>query len=178
MGAREATLAERIGRRLRSRRQKLGLTLAKTAEAASISTSYLSAVEKGVNLPSLPTLAKIVEALHTNIPDVLADEGANLVRAGHLPPPGQTARVSHPELQLQAVALAAVPLQEGTLPLPTKDHDVFGYIVEGELQVFLDGSETITLSAGDALDLRSAPEVFFVNRGGALSVWTSCPVRY
>jgi transcriptional regulator with XRE-family HTH domain len=162
---------------LRSRRQKLGLTLAKTAEAASISTSYLSAVEKGVNLPSLPTLAKIVEALNTSIPDVLADEGANLVRARHLPRPGESLRLSHPQLQLQAIALASAPLQDGTLPLPTKDHDVFGYVVEGELQVLLDGSEPITLSAGDALDLRSAAGVFLVTRGGALSVWTSCPVR-
>jgi hypothetical protein len=126
----------------------------------------------------LPTLAKVVEALGTTIPEVLADEGANLARAGRLPAAGEGAVwLSHPELQLKVVALASRPSTETSLPLPTKDYDVFGYVVQGELQVTLDSREPVTLAVGDALDLRSVRVVLLASRPGAISVWTSCPVR-
>jgi transcriptional regulator with XRE-family HTH domain len=175
---RDGRLAERIGRRLRHRRRELGLTLAKVAELASISTSYLSAVEKGANLPSLPTLAKVTEALQTTIPNVLAEEGANLVRRGRLPADGEGAvRLSHPKLQLEVVALAWRAKEESLLPLPCKSRDVFGYVLEGELEVSVDGNEPIALFAGDALDLRSVSSVRLATATGSVSIWSSCPVR-
>lgn len=177
-GLRGGSLAQRIGRRLRARRQELGFTLAKAAELASVSTSYLSAVENGVNLPSLPTLARITEAVGTTIPAVLAEEGANFVRRERLPVPRQgTRELSHAELQLQAIAVASLPRREMALPLPTKDHDVFCYVIDGELRVCFDDAEPVALRAGDALDLRSASSVVFASRTRALSVWTSCPIR-
>jgi transcriptional regulator with XRE-family HTH domain len=174
----EDSLAARIGRRLRARRKELGFTLADVAERSTLSISYLSAVEKGTNLPSLPTLVKITDALETSIPTVLLEEGANRVRTASLAAE-QLGRVdlSHAELQLRAVAMRSGPGEESMLDLPTKDHDVFCYVVHGELEVVLDDRAPITLGPGDALDVRSASAIFWSTRGGAHAVWTSCPVR-
>ncbi|HTW98432.1 MAG TPA: helix-turn-helix domain-containing protein [Acidimicrobiales bacterium] len=177
-GDRDGSLAGRIGRRLRNRRKELGLTLADTAERSSLSISYLSAVEKGVNLPSLPTLVKLTDALETSIPAVLVEEGANRVMPGRLPGAGSDAvDLSHAELRLRTLAVRAGAGEESMLALPTKDHDVFCYLVDGELEVALDEREPIVLHAGDALDVRSASTIFWSTRPGALAVWTSCPVR-
>ena len=178
LAERDGRLADRIGRRLRLRRQELGLTLAKVAELASISTSYLSAVEKGTNLPSLPMLARVTEALQTTIPNVLAEEGANLARRGRIAVTDEPVMtLSHPKLQLDVVAVRSRGTVEHPLPLPTKGRDVFGYVLDGELKVSVGGDEPITLSPGDALDLRSAHSVALSAQRGSVSVWSSCPVR-
>jgi transcriptional regulator with XRE-family HTH domain len=175
---RDGRLAERIGRRLRHRRQQLGLTLAKVAESASISTSYLSAVEKGANLPSLPTLARVTEALQTTIPNVVAEEGANLVRQGRLPTGDEgTVWLSHPELQLEVVAFAVRGPDESPLPLQSRGRDVFGYVLDGQLSVAVDGDEAVPLFAGDALDLRSVSSVVLSTATQSVSIWSSCPVK-
>jgi transcriptional regulator with XRE-family HTH domain len=177
---RDGRLALRIGRRLRRRRQELRLTLASVAELASISTSYLSAVEKGSNLPSLPVLARVTEALGTTIPNVLAEEGANLARRGRLPSPGDgivSVTLSHPDLQLEVVAVAAPGLHNSPVPLPTSGRDVFAYLLVGELKVSVGEDDPIALSAGDALDLRSESSVALSAEGGSISIWSSCPVR-
>jgi transcriptional regulator with XRE-family HTH domain len=172
------SLALRIGRRLRARRKELDRTLAETAERSGLSVSYLSAVEKGVNLPSLASLVKISDALETTIPALLMAEGANRVRAGRLPAEVPAAvELSHADLQLRAVAVRAHLGEESELALPTKDHDIFCYVVEGELEVVLDDRAPVTLYAGDSLDARSASAVFWSTRRGALVVWTSCPLR-
>jgi transcriptional regulator with XRE-family HTH domain len=173
-----SSLAGRIGRRLRARRQELGRTLAETAARSGLSVSYLSAIEKGVNLPSLQTLVKISEALETTIPTVLVAEGANRVQVGRLPAePSAEVELSHVELQLRAVALRSSPGDEAQLALPTKDHDIFCYLVDGDLEVVIEDRAPITLRSGDALDVRSASAIFWSTRRGALAVWASCPMR-
>jgi transcriptional regulator with XRE-family HTH domain len=172
------SLAWRIGRRLRARRKELGRTLSNIADRSGLSVSYLSAVEKGVNLPSLASLVKITDALETTIPVLLAAEGANRVRRGKLPSRAPSAvDLSHKDLQLRAVAIRSGPGETSQLSLPTKDHDIFCYVVEGELEVVLDEGPAVTLRPGDALDARSVPAVSWSTRSGALAVWTACPVR-
>ncbi|MEU5845078.1 helix-turn-helix domain-containing protein [Saccharopolyspora shandongensis] len=52
-----------LGKRLRAARMKQRRTLKSVAGAAEISVSYLSAVEKGRNVPSLPILLRIADGL-------------------------------------------------------------------------------------------------------------------
>lgn len=153
------------------------MTLAQVSERSGLSISYLSAVEKGTNLPSLPSLVRITDALETNLPTLLIAEGASRVRAGRLPERESLVELSHPELQLSAIALRFSPGNEPELPLPTKDHDVFCYVVFGELQVVIDERPAIMLSDGDALDVRSASIIHVLAKQPTLSIWTSCPVR-
>lgn len=64
-------LGERIGQRLRARREAQGLTQAELAERVGITDNYLSAVERGVKLPTLPTLDALATALDTQPVELL-----------------------------------------------------------------------------------------------------------
>ena len=97
----DTSLARRIGVRLRRLRKEQKLTLAVLAQRADVSLSYLSAVENGVNLPSLPVLARLTEALNVSIPAVLVDEGCPFAVIGDVPAAVGSSSVSHPQLQLQ-----------------------------------------------------------------------------
>lgn len=120
------TLAARVGERLRARRTELSRTLSDVAGDASVSVSYLSAVEHGASVPSLPVLARIVHALGLPLAEVLRDEGQNRVRRDRLSADEDGARwVSHPDLQLDVAFLHARPGDRGACPVPVAGEDVF-----------------------------------------------------
>ncbi|MGH3062274.1 MAG: helix-turn-helix domain-containing protein, partial [Gaiellaceae bacterium] len=64
-----------MGERLRERRRALGLTLKEAAREAAISTSYLSSIEIGRSVPSLPILARVVGVLGLSLNEVLSNVG-------------------------------------------------------------------------------------------------------
>ena len=65
--------AEVVGQRLRQLRELKGLSLNALAHSASVAKSYLSKLERGeVPNPGVMTIARLAEALGTNLPQLLA----------------------------------------------------------------------------------------------------------
>jgi transcriptional regulator with XRE-family HTH domain len=64
-------LAKQLGRRIHLFRKQNGLTQAALAEKAKISNEFMSGIERGARLPSLPTLARVANALRVNLKDLL-----------------------------------------------------------------------------------------------------------
>lgn len=173
----ETSLAIRIGARLRQMRQERGLTLAALSVQSGVSISYLSAVEKGVNHPSLHTLAAVTEALGASIPAVLAQEGSAAIARAKLPDVAPSAvEISHPQLQLRGYVVAAAPADGGECPVPLGGRNLFLYVIEGTIVVRIDGTE-YTLEVGDALDATAPVEVRWQSPDRSVTVWTSCPSR-
>jgi transcriptional regulator with XRE-family HTH domain len=170
---REDSLARRIGERLRTLRKDRGLTLAALAEQAGMSVSYLSAVENGVNLPSLQLLARLTDALGVSIPPVLAAEGSPQVRVGAIPAGDGVVAVSHPGLQLETAIVRCDGGSGGAAPVALEGRDLFVYVVSGELAVDIDGAAH-ALGAGDALDAATPGDVSWSSTG-SVAVWASCP---
>jgi transcriptional regulator with XRE-family HTH domain len=71
-----------LGDVLRRTRLAQGRTLADVAKAARISMQYLSELERGRKEASSEILAAICDALHVDLPDVLAEVGRELAGAG------------------------------------------------------------------------------------------------
>lgn len=170
----DASLARRIGARLRLLRKEQRLTLAILAQRAELSVSYLSAVEKGVNLPSLPVLARLTEALNASIPAVLTDEGSPLAIVAEVPATVGSTLVSHPLLQLQNAVVRAGAGDVGVAPVSLEGRGLFVYLLSGALTVLVDG-EPFELAAGDAIDVSRADVVSWSAADEAVSVWSSCP---
>ena len=63
MGARKEPGAEEFGRRLKARREDLGLSRRDVVEASGLSYPYVSQLETGYRLPSHKALAALAEAL-------------------------------------------------------------------------------------------------------------------
>ena len=173
----DTSLAVRVGQRLRQLRQDRGLTLAALSSQSGVSVSYLSAVENGVNHPSLQTLAAITDALGVRIPAVLAEEGQPHVHRSRVP--GQApanVEVSHPLLQLRSRLVVATPGDSGGCPVPMKARDVFVYVIKGQVRLQV-GGDTYTLGEGDAMDATNPGAVSWTAIGHCTALWTSCPTR-
>lgn len=67
---------QRVGATLRTLREDRGLSLVTVADAASISPSHLSRVERGRTVPGYDVLARIADALDVDLGDLTADERA------------------------------------------------------------------------------------------------------
>ena len=62
-----------IGKRIREKRLKLGLTIQELAETADISDNFLGNIERGNGQPSIETLLKVVNALGVDANYVMRD---------------------------------------------------------------------------------------------------------
>ncbi|RIJ78535.1 helix-turn-helix domain-containing protein [Nakamurella silvestris] len=172
----EASIAQRIGIRLRTLRTGKGLTLAELSRQSGVSVSYLSAVEKGVNLPSLQTLARLTESLGVSIPSVLAEEGRPHVHLAGVPATPGTVGASHPLLQLTTAITRTSSSTSGPAPVPVAERDLFLYVVEGAVAVTLD-DRRYELGAGDAIDAHCPDSVTYQAQSDCVIVWSSSPAR-
>jgi len=155
-------LAQRIGGRVRRLREEAGLTLKDLAEAAGVSSPFLSRLENGLSLASIPTLQGVADALHVDIESLFqkADHRPYAIsRAG-------TRRVAHrikdsedrPQYEMELLAEGMdSPLMEPALVTilsrkvspTTHGGQEFCFVVEGRVEMVL-GSERWVLEPGDA----------------------------
>lgn len=159
-------VTQSIGARIRSLRTEQKLTLAELAERCSLSTSYLSQVERDKTTPSLPTLTAIAGALnvHPRAFFEVASETAYVVRLEdrnggkeqpeHLLTPNGASR-----LILKHVL---TPAGESSGFLPTYPGEELLFVLSGQLRVDI-GNECFTLTEGDSLHYDAAQPHMWTN---------------
>lgn len=64
-----------LGKRLRRRRNELGLTLAQLSQRADTGTSTIHGIERGRTAPRLDTLLRLSAALDMPIADIIGEAG-------------------------------------------------------------------------------------------------------
>lgn len=171
-------LAARLGVRLRALRTDHHRTLASVAADAGMSVSHLSSVEKGLNLPSLPALARIAEALHVTLGDLMREEGQNHVTQSALPTEPGRIDASHDHLVLGVVLEDAAAGSTGACPVSVVGREVFAFVRTGTLTITLDDTEAFELHAGDAVDIRQPRSLTWeAGPAGATTVWSSAPAK-
>jgi len=62
-----------LGKAVRARREKLGLTQEQLAEAADLHWTYISGIERGIRNVSILNLSHIAQALRVRIRDLVDD---------------------------------------------------------------------------------------------------------
>lgn len=70
----DSELRDRLGPRLRRCRRERGMTMVVLAASAQCSQSFLSKVESGILLPSLPMLQRLSRALEISMSALLDDK--------------------------------------------------------------------------------------------------------
>jgi len=147
----------RLGERIRARRKELNLSLRDLADKVSLTSSFLSLIEREQSSPSIESLRKISEALgvpvfyflmepYAKSPIIrhdrqlsLRDENSNHVY-----------KLLTPSLyhKMEALLYEQEPNGEN-FAVPLKQHtEEFLYILQGQLEIKL-GNETYFLDAGD-----------------------------
>ena len=64
---------KRIGRRIKERREELGMTQAEFAEKLGVATNYISTVERGASFPRCENLIAILNGLETSADAIFCD---------------------------------------------------------------------------------------------------------
>jgi transcriptional regulator with XRE-family HTH domain len=143
-------LGELLGPRLRERRIELGRTLTELARAVDLSPGYLSTIENGASLPSLPVLARITHALDVPLAEILRRSSSARVARGNITDGLDTRMLAPDGSDLEIVRHNAAPGEEGEAPVTLGNGDVFVYLHAGRLQVRVDYDQ-FELGPGDAL---------------------------
>lgn len=153
-----------IGQEVRRLRERLGLTIAKLAKAADMSSGMLSKIENGSTSPSLASLLGLSQALNVPVSAlfrqfeksgaatfVKAGEGLEIerrgTRAGH-----QYLLLGHAPHGDLIVEPYLITLQDSSDVFPVFQHDglEFIYVFEGEM-VYRHGENTYPMNVGDSL---------------------------
>jgi transcriptional regulator with XRE-family HTH domain len=149
-----------IGGSLRGVRRQRGMTLRQVADAAGVTESFLSQVERDIASPSIATLRRIAVALGTSIGVILDAAGPHgrLVRANErraVTYPGLKARdeflTDGSDARLQVI-LSVVEPGGGTGPeaYSHESDEECLIVLEGALDLWV-GAEHHRLSEGDAI---------------------------
>jgi len=67
-------LLSTLAKRMKERRQVLGLSQEALADRSGLSSNFIARIEIGDKTPSLSTLAKLANALGTSVSELLADQ--------------------------------------------------------------------------------------------------------
>ena len=174
--AQDESLAKWVGARIREERRQNALTLAELARASEVSTSYLSAVEVGRNVPSLDVLGRITRALGVSVHSMLAPTDTFVMNTLTVPDaPGATAS-TRDGLELQTFLVRYAGAESSPAPASHEGRDVFLCVLEGSLRVDVDDT-VIDLGPRDALDLLTPGSVRVEAREPSVAVWAYCPPR-
>jgi transcriptional regulator with XRE-family HTH domain len=148
-----------LGKRIKSRRTELGLSLRALAEKTNLTASFLSQLERGITSSSLKSLQRIADALNVPLLYFLSDKAnaSPVVRAG------QRAKLELDDDTISYELLS--PNQAGKLesmmralkpggeviarPLSVETEQMI-FLLEGVLTVVLKDRE-YTLNAGDSI---------------------------
>ncbi len=64
---------KRVGKRIKQRREQLGLTQEQFAERLGVATNYISTIERGASFPRYEKLVAIINALETSADAIFCD---------------------------------------------------------------------------------------------------------
>jgi transcriptional regulator with XRE-family HTH domain len=167
-------LGELLGDRLKERRRELGRKLAQVAGAAGVSTGYLSSIENGSSIPSLPVLARLAHALDLSLTEILRSSASTRIAKGHIDETLGQKALALESSRMQIVRLGAKPGESGRAPVELGGTDVFVYQYRGTLDVETNG-QWYELGCGDAFHCELPASVAWrvVGDEPAISVWVA-----
>jgi transcriptional regulator with XRE-family HTH domain len=158
-----STLAA-IGFRIRELRQLRGLTLQALADVSGLSTSMLSLVERGRASPSIGSLIVIANALGVAMSDLLVNgadsEERIVVRASEARIVETAQHVVRRLLREDRTRGVSVAVNEYAPHTGSTEHPIahdgfeYGFVLEGELTVEVDGTKHV-LQRGDLISYSS-----------------------
>lgn len=175
----EAEACERqIAQRLRTLRNRHGLSVREAARRAGLSPSYLSAMENGSARPSMAAVQKLASAYGVNTHyfyEPGSDSRRKLVRANgrerlRMGEPGIAVSLltAHGSgLQLHHFELAPGASSGGAY---SHEGDEVWYVLQGVLGVWIN-DEFFRLERGDSLSFASEDEHRFANLADGVTIW-------
>lgn len=169
---------ERIGIRIKKKRESSGLQLNELAQKVGISSSALSQIEKSKSFPTIVTLKHIAENLSTTVGELIGENEAQegvipVVRHDEIISVGandfgaEIFNLSHHEVNKRMDTLKIhFPAKSNSMGLFGKQSgQIYGHVLKGELQFEID-HQTYNLEAGDNVYFNARRNFRFLNITG------------
>lgn len=175
-----------VGDRLRDVRRARRRTLHEVAEAASISDSFLSQVERGAASASIASLKRIATVLGVSLADLFQDADSDTVHVARASARTALAfevfgRKYHldgkPDRSFDVFICEIDPGKStGAEPYTHGDSEELAYVIDGAAAIYV-GNETICLKEGDSVRFRSSVGHRLVGDEelGAQVLFVTCP---
>jgi DNA-binding transcriptional MerR regulator/quercetin dioxygenase-like cupin family protein len=177
-----------LGEKLRVARHRRGLSLRDASRLAGLSVSHLSAIECGTRNASLAGLQRLAVALGIGVSDLFGDEQRpqrRLVRAGQRP----VLDTGDRRVRIESLSVGAQLLEPhiylvepggGSQGSYHHDGEETVYVLEGEVEFWLNEVERHTVRAGDCLTFPSSLAHRWQNPGtGRLAMlWVNTPITF
>ena len=177
-----------LGEKLRAARHRRGLSLRDASRQAGVSVSHLSAIECGTRNASLAGLQRLAVALGIQVSDLFGDEQRpqrRLVRAGQRP----VLDTGDRRVRIESLSVGAQLLEPhiylvepggGSQGSYHHDGEETVYVLEGEVEFWLNEVERHTVRAGDCLTFPSSLAHRWQNCGaGRLAMlWVNTPITF
>ena len=180
-----------IGSKLRALRLRQNKTLQAVSESTGISVGHLSQLERDLVSPSIKTLHDLSRALGVNISWFFLPQEPGARVEQYIVRRQQRRHISYADgiddyqLNSQAVrhlgflySTFAPGASSGDSPY-THDGEEAGYVVSGQLELWIDGASTV-LAAGDSFSFPSTSPHRYCNPGRVETVvlWAMTPPSY
>jgi transcriptional regulator with XRE-family HTH domain len=179
-----------LGSRIRSIRERRGLSLRVVAEHAGVSESFLSQVERGVANPSVASLRALADALDATVASFFEhhhEQQGQVVRAADRPKLIHPKRLWEDELltptsarKLQVIMSTVEPDQgSGDEPYAHDSDEECVIVLEGRLEFWV-GDDAYVLESGDTISFESRVPHRNRNPGPAPAkvLWVTTPPSY
>lgn len=180
-----------LGEHIRGLRKRRGLTMAALAQAAGLSTGYISQLERNLASPSIPALVKIAQALGVTVqwffgggaqqPE--AERGYVIRKSNRLSlhyEGGIVDELLTPKLSLQ-VEMIHCRMPPGSESAQSYSHegDEVGFVLQGALELWV-GERHFLLHAGDSCSFSSTEPHRYRNPGPeeAVILWAISPPSF
>ena len=173
-----------LGQRLRDLRKARGLTLAQLGQQVGFSASYLSQIERGTTMPSLPKLATLARALAVEVRDLFEEGGSPrcVFRANKYQVLNETDDMRMEMLSVDPLGKSMLAYRlvcqpgaacERSFAYPGEE---CGLVLQGRLTVTV-GEETIVLEPGDSIHYQKHQPHSWRNEGDeeCVVIWATSP---
>lgn len=170
---REMTLDD-VGRILRELRGKQGSSLAVVAQATGLSQSFISLVEAGKSDISFGRLLRLIQHYGVRLADVIAEpesQSADVVRPeDRLHVSSRTEGIDMylltPDTRRELMALLVTYQGSGkTAEFTSHPGEEFIFVLDGTIEVTLEGSSPLVLDAGDSVHFSAERPHLIANTG-------------
>ena len=176
-----------LGEKLRAARRRRGLSLREASALAGLSVSHLSAIERGTRNISLAGLQRLAVALGISVSDLFGSSSGSgrLVHAGRRPvldTGDRRVRVESLAVGAQLLEPHLYVVQPGGGSEGSYQHDgeEMVYVLQGEVEFWLNELERHVVRAGDCLTFPSSLRHRWRNSGaGRLEMlWVNTPITF
>lgn len=176
-----------LGDKLRAARRRRGLSLREASALAGLSVSHLSAIERGTRNISLAGLQRLAVALGISVSDLFGSSSGSgrLVHAGRRPvldTGDRRVRVESLAVGAQLLEPHLYVVQPGGGSEGSYQHDgeEMVYVLQGEVEFWLNELERHVVQAGDCLTFPSSLRHRWRNCGaGRLEMlWVNTPITF